>query len=322
MATTQEGFIGIRERNILISESVYGTAPALTNAWVPGYDVVVTPNFTQGFQEILSAGSDSRTVNSRIAGPLSLPYTMEYTPANWRMLKYMFDIDSETGSDPYTHTLSVGDTQESFTHEWAMRHSADPLVYKMVGSVVNRFTIRFSKTSSEGSEAFVKCNLDIFAKDYTTPSSADAGSFTASGDPFKYHHLTLTLNSGEVVPINNGEITFSQGFALNDSRYANSALGRTIGQPIATIFRISGRFNLNLFATTYSTLWEAAAAIGGTNTIVFSQSASNKVTFTLSGVYCEPVPTGGTNFEGVNTGDFVFTATGVAVVCVDSIANW
>jgi len=318
---TAEGLLGIRERFILKKETTYGEAISLVGAIVPGYDIIINPTFNQGFQETLNNGTDVRTVNSKIQGPLSLAYSLAYYPANWRMLRYVFDIDSETGSDPYTHTLSVGETLDSFTAEWAMRHSTDAMIIKTTGNVINQYRINWAKSTGEGNSGFITCTANVISQNYTTPS-IQAGSFTASGDPFQYRHATITLNNSAVVEINNGELVFTQGVNANDSRYASSANGRTIGTPIATVFRISGRINVNLLSTTLPSLWETAATISGTNTIVFEVSASNKITFTLTGVYCEPVPLSGTNLEGINTGDFVFTATGVVPVCIDSIQNW
>ena len=318
---TQEGYLGLRERFILETETDYGTAISLTTAYVPGVDYKVTPNFTQGFQEKLNTGQDVRTIAGKEAGPLGLQYDLEYSATNWRMLQYVFDVDSETGADPYTHTLSVGNTLKSFTSEWAMRHSSDPQIFKLVGNVINTFSIDFQKSSGEGNDGFVKCKASCIAQNYTTPD-LQAGSFTTSEAPFQYRHLAVTLVSSAVIPINNGNLTFEQGITPNDSRYASTTLGRTIGTPIAQTFRISGRFNLNLYETTFLSLWELATALTGTNTIVFEQSASNKVTFTLTGMYVEPVPTAGTNTEGINTGDFVFTATGVTTVAIDSIENY
>ena len=114
---TSEGLIGIRERFIEAEEGTYGSAAVLTSAAVPGYDIIMTPKFEQGMQEVLNDGSGVRTLNKFIAKPLQLPYDLEYKPANWRRLKYVFDIDSETGSGTYTHTLSVGNTLKSYTAE-------------------------------------------------------------------------------------------------------------------------------------------------------------------------------------------------------------
>ena len=126
---SEEGLLGIRERFISVIESVYGTAPSFSSARVPGVDVIITPSYAQGFQEVKSSGTDNRIIDKRTAGPLAVKYKAEYYPTNWHRLKYVFDIDSETGSDPYTHTLSVGNTVESFSAEWAMRRSSDQQIF-------------------------------------------------------------------------------------------------------------------------------------------------------------------------------------------------
>jgi len=319
--STQEGILGFRERFIEKVESSYGTAVSLASANIPGYNVVITPNFTQGWQEVLNDGSNDRKVVKRVAGPLGLLYKLSYYPSDWRRLKYVFDIDSETGSGPYTHTLSIGNTLKSYTAEWALRHDSNPIIIKTTGNVVNSTTINFQKATGAGNDGFVTITQDCIAQNYTTPS-IQSGSFSVSGDPFQYRHMKWTLAGNEVVEVNNGSITFTQGINPNDSRYANSSLDRTIGTPIAQMFRISGRFNVNLVDTTYIDLWETAAALSGTNSLVFEQSASNKITFTFTGMYVEPVPLGETNIEGINSADFVFTATGVTVVAIDSISAW
>ncbi len=318
---TVEGLLGIRERFIEIVEGTYGSAASLASANIPGNDVIVTPNFTQGYQEVLSDGSDDRQVVKRVAGPLALPYDLKYYPTNWRRLKYVFDIDSETGSDPYTHTLSIGNTLLSYTAEHALRSDSAPIIIKTTGNVVKTTTINFKKATSEGNDGFVEILQSCVAQNYTTPS-LQAGSFSVSGDPFQYRHMAWTLASSAVVEVNNGSLVFDQGITENDSRYASSSLNRTMGSPIATLFRISGRFNVNLVDSTYIDLWELAAALSGTNTLVFQLTANNKITFTFSGMYVEPVPVGETNIEGINSADFVFTATGVVPVAIDSIANW
>ena len=319
---TKEGLLGLRERYIEAEETIYGTAVALTSALIPGYDIEVTPsNMSQGFQEIRNDGNDNRTLDSQYAGPLSLEYDLTYTPTNWRRLKYVFDIDSETGSGPYTHTLSVGNTLKSYTAEHALRHSSAPLILKTTGNVTTRFELNWRKATGPGREGFIRATESIVAQNYTTPS-LQAGSFSVSDDPFRFQHVTWTLAGSEVVEVNNGAITFEQGITPSDSRYASTSLGRTIGSPIPSLFRIRGRVNVNLFDTTYADIWELAAAITGTNTLVFEQSASNKVTFTFTNVYVDPIPLGATNVDGVNSVDFVFTAMGVAVVAVDSVANW
>jgi Fe-S cluster assembly iron-binding protein IscA len=320
--STQEGYLGIRERFITVEESVYGTNPGLSTAKVPGVDVIITPTFTQGFQEVKSSGTDNRTVDKKVAGPLSLAYSIVYYPTTWERLKYVFDIDSETGSGTYTHNLSVGNTIKSFSSEWAIRHDTDPLIFQITGNIINQYSISFTKSNGEGNDGFITCTENAIAQNYSTPTSVQAGTFTTSDEPFQYRHLDVIVDGDSLVEVNSGDLTFTQGINSSDSRYANTSLDRTIGTPIATVFRVSGRININLFKSDYNTLWEAADAISGVCSIAFTQSSGNKITFTLSGVTFEPAPIGATNIEGVNTGDLIFTANDVSVVAIDGVANW
>lgn len=320
---TKEALLGIRERFITIEEDNYGTEPSFTNAFVTGNNIIITPEINQNFQEILNNGQDVRTINSKIKGALSVGYGIEYIPTNFRMLKYIFDIDSETGTGGvYTHNLSVGNTLKSFSAEWAMQHSTNPLILKFLGNVIKTFTINFQSSTGEGTEGFIKCNSSVLSQDYINESTVETGTFTATGDPFQFRHLKATLNSTETVEVNSGQLQFNQNINDNDSRYANSTLDRKIGEPIPTIFRITGSLNLNLFNTTYLDLWKTAEALSGTNTLVLEQTAGNKITFTLTNVYVAPIPLAGTDINSINKADFVFSATGVSVVAIDNIENW
>lgn len=316
-----EGLLGERERFLHVIEGSYGSDPGLTSGHVIGVNMKITPQFNQNFMDILNNGGDSRTIVDKVAGGLSLPYTVEYNPVDWRFLKYLFDIDSETGSDPYTHNISIGSTHESFTSEWAMQHTT-PVIFKLLGNVVTSYDIQFQKSTGDSSEGFVKCTANLLAQDYTNPGSLTAGDYTTSLAPFQFRHFKLTLASSEVVEVNRGGLTITTGINESDSRYANTTLARKIGEPVPGVVRISGFVNVNLFDDTYQTLWATADAMTGTNTLEFTQSASNKITFTLTGVHVAPVPFDGTNIDGVNTGTFTFTATGISAVAIDSIANW
>jgi len=320
--STKEGFLGIRERFIEVEETTYGSNPGLDSGDIIGTNVIFTPTFNQGFQEVVQAGSDQRTMVKKIPGPLSIAYDLEYNPVSWRRLKYMFDIDSETGSDPYTHTLSIGNTQKSYSAEWAIRHDSDPLIYQLTGCVNQQMTINFQKTSGEGRDGFIKCSEKVIAQDFDKDQSLTAGDFSTSLDPFQYRHTNITLEGNSITEVNSGQLMFTQGINPNDSRYANSGLDRKIGTPINTVFRVSGRFNVNVFDTTYTDLWATAEKLSGTNTFVFEQSGDNKATFTLTDLYVEPVPLSATNLDGISSVDFVFTAKSVAIEVIDSIENW
>jgi hypothetical protein len=318
-----EFYIGPRERIIWIEETSYGTGGTLANALVIGYNHRITQSFNQNFQEVLTAGSDDRKVKSLVYGVLSLPFSITYNLENWRFLKYIFDITTETGTAPTTHTLDIGNTLKSFKLEWAKRHTATPQVYLITGGVVMNTRISFQKATGEGQEGFVIVSHECIAQDYTSPASEQGSISSLSGVPYQFRHCKLTINSSEVVEVNSGEISIAQGITINDSLYANATLNRKIGEPIPTILRITGKFNLNVKDLTYSDLWEAAAAISGTNKLEFIRtSGSDEAVWTFTNLTCSPAPVGNTNLEGVDNAEFIFQATSVQVVTKDSVANY
>jgi len=118
-----EFLIGKREQISWEEEATYGTE--VTPTAIVGLNAKVEPDFDQNWQEILSAGADDRYISNRVKGPLTLPFTLIFTPVNWNFLKYCGYSLSEAGSDPYTHTFTLANTIMSFTLEWAKRASTD-----------------------------------------------------------------------------------------------------------------------------------------------------------------------------------------------------
>lgn len=316
--------LGIRERYITVNETSYGSGGTLASARVIGKDTRITQNWDQGFQETLNNGGNNRKVIERIKGPISLPYNVEFYPTDWRFLKYIFDITSESGSPTVTHTLDIGDSLQSFKAEWAKQNDDGNMVFTILGNVMTACTISFQKATGEGNDGFVNVNASTLAKSQTDGTSVQATITALTSEPFQYRMIKLTLAGNEVVEVNNGEITITQGVNPNDSRYANSTLDRTIGEPIPTVFRITGRFNLNIKDTTFTTMWDSAtASLGGTNKLEFLRTAgSDEAVFTFTGLTINPAPIGNTNLESVDSADFVFTATSVQAVIKDTIANY
>jgi len=321
--TATEFNLGLRERFITVNETSYGTGGSLASALVIGKNMRVTQSWAQGFQETLSAGNDRRYIDANVAGPLLLPYNIEFYPVDWRFLKYAFDITSETGSTPTTHTLDVGNTLQSFRAEWAKQNSQGNQAFITTGNVVTQMVISFQKATGAGNDGFVNVNLGVLAQDYSSTSSVQGSISSLTDDPFQYRMVKLTLASNEIVEVNNGEMTIQQTINPNDSRYANSTLNRKIGEPIPTVFRIFGRFNINVKDTTYSDIWELAADLTGTNKLEFIRtSGSDEAVWTFTGMTVNPASIGNTNIEGVDNVEFVWVAETVQVVTKDAIANY
>lgn len=280
----------------------------------------MSPNFNQNWQEVLSAGANARTVESRVAGSLSLPFTLTFTPTNWKFLKYCgYDV-ADAGGPTYTHTFSLANTIQSFTLQWARRATTSRVI-TLDGCVVKKATISFKKSSGEGTDAFISVTLDCVAQGYslgTTVTSLSAITAT----PYQFRMIKWTINSTETVEVNSGDISIDNGINEDDSRYCNSTLDREIGEPIPKIHRITGSLNVNIKDATQITLWDGATEVSGTNTLLFYRGANDQLLMTLNGLRyatCnEP-----TKLEGVTSSDIAWHVESfTSMVATDSISTY
>jgi len=314
----EEYLIGKREKGAWVAETSYGAGGVMaTNGEVVGLNFELIPDFNQNWQEILSAGADVRTVESRAKGPLTLPFQIRFTPVNWKWLKYLMKVEDD-GSDPYTHTFTVPNSVQSFKLEWAKRHTTN-VVVTLTGCMILNAVLSFSKGTGAG-EGFCVVTANCVASDYdlgATVTSLDAGNITDG--PFQWRHVKLTLEGSEVVEVNNGEISIASGIEPNDSRYCNATLNRALGEGIPKTFRINGRFNVNEKDNTYQTLWDAAAAVGSTNKLEFIRGANDNMIFTF-GVFKFASTNAPTDLEGVSAPDLIWTDDALtSTIATDSV---
>ena len=316
MATT-EFMIGKRERITIVTETSYGSGGTMTSGYLPGYDVSIEPDFSQGWQEILSAGTDTRNITDQVTGPLSLSFTMNYLVGDFRILKYMLDYTNTGGPTTYTHSMTLGNTVNSFKMEWARRHTTNQ-VYTITGSVPTSLTFSFSKASGEGNEGFIKASAKCIAKNISIGSSVSTVS-AYSRTPFMFKGAYLLINNVEVAELNNGEITIDNGIDEADSRYCNVTNSNLIGDPIPKIFRISGRFNINMKDNSFDTLWNNATSVSNCSLAFIQTTNTNDITFTFTGfrVKSSIAPT---NIEGVTNIDLVWDCNSVAVSARDNLS--
>jgi len=312
-----EYLIGKREQISWGDETTYGTS--VTPTEIVGLNARVDPNFNQNWQEVLSAGANVRTVENRVAGPLSLPFTLTFTPTNWKFLKYCGYGVINAGGPTYTHTFSLANTIQSFTLEWARRATTSRVI-TLMGAVVKKATISFKKSSGEGMDSLMLVTLDCVAQYYsfsTTVTSLSAITAT----PYQFRMVKWTINSTEIVEVNSGDISIDNGINEDDSRYCNSTLDRKIGEPIPKTHRITGSLNVNIKDATQITLWDGATAVGGTNTLLFYRGANDQLLITFTGLRyssCnEP-----TQLEGVTFSDIVWSSLSISMVATDSISTY
>jgi len=313
-----EHIIGKREQISWGTETTFGTA--VTPTEIVGLNVVITPNFRTGWQEILQSGADSLNIVSMQKGPRSYEFQMEFIPVSWKFLKYV--MGSSTDNDEgayYSHTIALSDTIQTFTLEWAKR-SATNHVITLVSVSVKKCKIAWSKPAGEGNEGFIKVILDCVAKTATSGTAITSLS-APTKVPYQFRMTKLTVGSSEIVRSNSGELNLDRGVDPQDSRYANSTLDVDIGETIPKTFRIGMMSNINITDSTFYNYWAAATVIGSTNTLEFIRGANDKITFTFTNAY--PIDgTAATNLEGVDNVDFGFTAVSVAPVANDDITSY
>ena len=289
-----EFLIGKRERMSWIVETSFGSGGTMTSGEVVGDNCVLEPDWNQGFQDILSAGADSMQTEDKVPGPKVLPYTLNFAPVNWRWMKYLMSCANGADGATKTHTFTLNNSITSFKLEWAKRHTTSH-VLTLFGNVVKSATLSFTKSTGEGSEGLLNVSMACVAQDYSQGSSVSAlASLTKK--PFQYRHIKFTIEDTEITEVNNGEITIERGIDENDSRYCNSTLDETIGEPIPKTFRVTGRVNVNLKDKTYYTLWNARAEVGTTLETATATSGSTS-TVTDTGIGWDTDEHSGKNVE-------------------------
>ena len=304
-----------REQISWAAETTFGTAVTPTD--IVGYDVRITPDFNQNWQEIMSSGADVRTTTAA-KGPLSYPFTLAFIVVDWKFLKYCGYSVADAGGPTYTHTFTLANTIMSFTLEWAKQHTTDH-VLTIEGCTVQTCNLAFTKAVGEGTEGFIQVTLKCIAEDVNQSSSVTTiSAITAS--PFQWRHTKLTLSNSEVAELNNGNILIDNGIKEEDSRYCNSTQDRNIGEPIPTAHKLTGRFNVNIKDKTYWDLWATAATISNCK-LEFVRGANDDVDMTLTGFKMSGPGAAPTEFEKAMAVDINWRCDSLSsFVATDSIA--
>lgn len=314
---------GQRERFSWVQETSFGSGGDMANdgEYVGLNTTIDASGFSKNWQEVIGANADSRVIADRVTSANSYPFTLTFTPTNWKALKYIMS-NADAGSDPYTHTFTVANTQETFKLEW-VRYGATDSVLTLTGCVIKKITVNFQKATGEGTEGFITFVAECVAKTLATGTSVTSLSDTlpTSASALQYRHTKLTLNSTEITEVNSGNIVIDSGIDENESRYCNSTLDADIGEPIPKVFRINMTANINQADSTYLDFFTSGAALGGTNKLEFIKGANDDMIFTFGSVYGGFVAN--TNLEGVTNGDLVLNVDDFgSAVATDSIATY
>lgn len=317
-----EFLIGKRERMSWIAETSYATGGTMTNGEVVGLNCTIEPDWSRGWQEKLTAGADDRNVQGRATGPKTLPYTMNFVPVNWKFLKYIMTVADADDSGVKTHTFTQRNDVGSYKLEWARRHTT-PHVLTVIGNVIKSLSLRFSKATGSGTEGWITCSCSCVGQDVSEGSSVSSvSSITKEG--FQYRMVKWTLGGTEIKEVNNGEINIDNGIDENDSRYCNTTYDDLLGEPIPKIFRITGRFNVNISDSTMFDYWDAGTVVAGTNTLLFDRDGTgdDQLLITFGSFYVQGA-VANTNLEGVTNVDVVWAADSfTSVVARDNIVSY
>ena len=312
--------IGKREQIAMCEEDTWaalGTKTMSANGFIIGKNTQITPNFSKGWQEILTAGANSRDINSMEKGPETWNFTLTFVPTDWKFIRYCaHGTVTNTSTAPTTHTFTATDTAKSFTTEWSKRGSTDEVI-TLTGCVIKKWSMNFAKGSGSA-DGFITVVAECLAKSGALGSSTTTISANTD-DAFQFRMAKLTYAGSEVVEVNNGELSCDNGIDENDSRYCNSTLDQAIGEPIPKVRRYTCRFNINQKDDTYYDDWNDQVVVPNTNKleIIRGTSPADDITFTFTGLYLKDAVSP-TNIEGITNVDLVGTIVSTAIVARDA----
>lgn len=317
---TQEYYIGQREQISWGEESTYGTA--VTPTEVVGKDAeFLNPQMSQNWQPIMSAGRDNREIETQELGAKTIRFQLRFIATTWEFLKYTTHGNvSTSGSNPYTHTLSLSSTVKSFTLERAKRGNPNH-VETYTGCVFTSVTINFQSGDAEG-EGFVEVTAEVLGQDNQSPTTTVSNVSFPSKKGFQFHHVKLTIDGSEVVEVNSGQITIDNNIDETDSRYANTNLNRTIGDPIPKTASYTFNFNVNIHDGTFYDLWNSASAISGSSQIEFIRGSNDYAKFVFAGDTFMEEAFSQTDYNAPTNSDLVGSDTSINIEVQDDISSY
>jgi len=319
-----EFMIGKREQHAMCEEATWAALGAKTmsaDGYIVGKNVKLEPNFSNNWQEVLTAGADSRDMDSMEKGPLSYNFTLTFNPTHWKFLRYCaHGTVSNTSTAPTVHTFTATDVVKSFTYEWAKRGATDHVI-TLTGCIIKKWTLSFAKSNGAG-EGFVTVVAECIAKSAAVGTSVT--TITAETlDAFQFRMAKLTYAGSEVVEVNSGEVSCDNGIDENDARYCNSTLDQAIGEPIPKVRRYTSRFNINQKDDTYYDDWADQAVVPSTNILqlIRGTGPADDISFTFTSLYLQSAVSP-TNIEGITNVDLVGTIKSVAIVANDALTDY
>lgn len=311
--------VGGQEDFIFTDESVYGDGGDFdTTKFRLGQNQKLTnPNFDMTYRRI--QGGKMKALR-KVVGEKAYQFNLEFIVDKWQFLKYVTNLSTETGSDPYTHTLNIPDADFNGSSFAFQRIFDSQTAYLHKGVKIHQFSVRFQKGSDE--TGFLTIVANCSAQDIEKVELADVETLAESDrNVFHFYTAKLTTDSNEVVEINSGTYTFNWNVNPEDSRYANATLKELIGEPIYVNLTEELQININNLNDDFMDEFLAREDLGGTNTLEFIYDSNNKVTFTYEHMYNEGnLPA--TTFNEVTKTEILYVPIISSIEVIDDIQNY
>lgn len=311
--------VGGQEDFICSNETSYGDGGNFTTSkYRLGVNQKLTnPNFSQTYRNIM--GGDMKPLK-RVVGEENYQFSLEWTIDSWEWLRFVTNISTETGTDPYTHTLDIPTANFNGKSFAFQRIFDSQTAYLFKGVKITQLEIRFQKGADE--TGFLTINASCICQDIEKVTPANIETLAEnSREVFHFYTAKLTTATNEIVEINNGTYNFNWNVNAEDSRYANATLSTLIGEPIYTNLTEELSLNVNNLNEDLMDEFLARTELSGTNKLEFIYSENNKVSFNFQHMYNEGnLPS--TQFGEVTKTDIVYVPIIEDIVVIDDIANY
>lgn len=264
---------GGQEDFIFTEESVHGDGGNFNSTKFRfGVNQKLTnPNFTMNWRKVY--GGDLKP-QKMVVGEKGYQFTLEWVVDKWNFLKYISNLSTETGTDPYTHTFTIPKEDFSGSSFAFQRKFSSTLAYLFKGVKMTSMTITFQKGTDE--TGYLRISAPCICQDIEKVNTVDIETLAESTrDIFIFNTARVTTASNEIVEINSGTYVFDWNVNADDSRYANATLKELIGEPIYTNLTEELSLNINTKNSTFLDEFLARSELTGTNKLEFEYDATN-----------------------------------------------
>lgn len=285
-----------------------------------GYEVVMS-DFNENPLSLKSrvpiAGGMQRDVMDE--GVYMYRFTLTWIVTDFRHLKFFASGITNSGSNPYTHTINLENSKSS--NFFSLQRVQDSgSVFTYLGCTFLRTRYEWQKSTGDDNAGYLKAVGTVIATSMNTTTSAQSISDSTTREPFTFNEFKATIDGTEKIEVISGSIEIDSGINPEDFFYCSATNDKYIGEVRPVFFKTVG--NLTYAVKDDSLITEMIDGISGTTKFEFiKNSSSNKIAFNLSKVY-NLMPFSTTNFRGVNQANVVYDATISSIVIVDGVSSY